>query len=66
MITPDLLTEFVREHLRYKGFIINYWNIYNRVLEIKFANGYGEIVELKRYHRWLSDKRNQKIVNLLD
>ena len=57
----ELLTEFLHEFLRYKDVKINSWKIYNRVIVIDFDNGFGEVVEIERYNKWLSFKRDKKV-----
>ena len=62
----ELLTEFLHEFLRYKDVKINSWKIYNRVIAIDFDNGFGEVVEIERYNKWLSFKRDEKVDNILE
>ena len=62
----ELLTEFLHEFLRYKDVEINSWKIYNRVIAIDFDNGFGEVVEIERYNKWLSFKRDEKVDNILN
>ena len=60
-----LLTEFVTEVLRYKKFKINNCRKFNSFIDIRFDNGFGEIVEVERYNRWLSEKRQNKINDII-
>jgi hypothetical protein len=60
-----LLTEFVTEVLRYKKFKIKHCRKFNSFIDIRFDNGFGEIVEVERYNRWLSEKRQNKINDII-
>ena len=60
-----LLTEFVTEVIRYKNFKIKHCRKFNSFIDIRFDNGFGEIVEVERYNRWLSEKRQNKINDII-
>ena len=72
MITLELLTDFLHEHLRYnKDIICDSFAIHNKMLDIKVINlsksvrGFGEVVKLERYYNWLSEKRDEKINQII-
>jgi len=61
-----LLTDFVTEVLRYKNIKVEYYKVFNRFIDIRFNNGYGEIVEVERYNRWTSERRQNKINDIIE
>jgi hypothetical protein len=61
-----LLTEFVTESLRYKNIKVEYYKVFNTFIDIRFDNGYGEIVEVERYNRWISERRQNKINEIIE
>ena len=72
MITLELLTDFIHEHLRYnKDIICDSFTIYDKMLDIKVKNlsntvrGFGEVVKLEKYYSWLQSVREEKINQIL-
>ena len=73
MITLELLTDFLHEHLRYnKDIICDSFAIHNKMLDIKVINlsksvrGFGEVVKLEKYYNWLQSVREEKIAQILN
>ena len=66
MISLELLNDFIHEDLRYKSDIkVVYYKINVNWIELKFDNVMGEVVKLERYYDWLSEKREEKINQIL-
>ena len=66
MITLELLTEFTHEYLRYKSHIkVVSYKINVNCVELRFQDVMGEVVKLERYYDWLSEKREEKINQIL-
>jgi hypothetical protein len=66
MITLELLTEFTHEDLRYKSDIkVVSYKINVNWIELQFQDVMGEVVKLERYYDWLSEKREEKINQIL-
>lgn len=66
MISLELLNDFVHEDLRYKSHIkVVYYKVNVNWIELKFDNVMGEVVKLERYYDWLSEKREEKINQIL-
>ena len=71
MINKELLTNFIHEELSYVDDIIcDNFNVFNTAIDIKVRNksgsiqGFGEVVKIERYNKWLSEKRDNKISQL--
>jgi hypothetical protein len=72
MITKDLITKFLHQELSYiEDIVCDSFELYGNVIDIKIRNisntvrGFGEVVKLERYVNWLSEKRNDKIDNII-
>jgi hypothetical protein len=72
MINKDLITEFLHQELSYvEDIVCDSFELYRNVIDIKIRNisntvhGFGEIVKLERYVSWLSEKRNDKLDNII-
>ena len=66
MITLELLNDFIHEDLRYKSHIkVVYYKINVNWIQLKFQDVMGEVVKLERYYNWLSEKREEKINQIL-
>ena len=66
MITLELLNDFIHEDLRYKSDIkVVYYKINVNWIELQFQDVMGEVVKLERYYNWLSEKRDEKINQII-
>ena len=66
MITLEKLTEFTQEDLRYKSSIkVISYKIVGNWIDLQFDSGKGEVVSVDRLNNWLSEKRNEKINQIL-
>ena len=66
MITLEKLDEFTHEDLRYKSDIkVVYYKINGNWIELQFQDVMGEVVKLERYYNWLSEKRDEKINQII-
>ena len=66
MITLELLNDFIHEDLRYKSHIkVVYYKINVNWIQLRFQDVMGEVVKLERYYNWLSEKREEKINQIL-
>jgi hypothetical protein len=36
------------------------------MLEVKFEDGFGEVIEIEKYYDWLSEKRQNKINEIIE
>ena len=64
MINLDLLTEFVQSRWSHHPHIKSY-RLIGKMLEVKFEDGFGEVIEIEKYNDWLSKKRDKNIDNIL-
>jgi len=66
VITLEKLDEFTHEDLRYKSDIkVVYYKINGNWIELQFQDVMGEVVKLERYYNWLSEKRDEKINQII-
>ena len=66
MISLELLNDFIHEDLRYKSDIkVVYYKINVNWIELQFQDVMGEVVKLERYYNWLSEKRDEKINQII-
>lgn len=66
MITLELLNDFIHDDLRYKSHIkVVYYKINVNWIQLKFQDVMEEVVKLERYYNWLSEKREEKINQIL-
>lgn len=67
MINLEKLTEFTQEDLRYKSTVkVVSYKILNNWIDLQFDNGKGEVVSADRFYNWMSEKRREKISQLLE
>jgi hypothetical protein len=67
MINLEKLTEFTQEELRYKSSIkVISYKIVGNWIDLQFDNFKGEVVNVDRFYNWMSEKREEKISQLLD
>lgn len=65
-MTLEKLTEFTQEDLRYKSSIkVISYKIIGNWIDLQFDSGKGEVVSVDRLNNWLSEKRNEKINQIL-
>lgn len=66
-MTLEKLTEFTQEDLRYKSSIkVISYKIIGNWIDLQFDNFKGEVVSVDRFYNWMSEKREEKISQLLD
>lgn len=66
MITLEKLTEFTQEDLRYKSSIkVISYKIVGNWIDLQFDNFKGEVVSVDRFYNWMSEKREEKINQIL-
>lgn len=66
MINLEKLTEFTKEELRYKSSIrVISYKIIGNWIDLQFDNLKGEVVNVDRFYNWMSEKRREKISQLL-
>ncbi len=66
MITLEKLTEFTQEDLRYKSSIkVISYKIVGNWIDLQFDNFKGEVVNVDRFYNWMSEKREEKINQIL-
>lgn len=67
MITLDLLNDFIVDDLSYKPSVkVISYEINKGCIHIIFGSGMGELVKLERIYKWINEKRDEKISQLLD
>jgi hypothetical protein len=66
VITLEKLTEFTQEDLRYKSSIkVISYKIVGNWIDLQFDNFKGEVVNVDRFYNWMSEKREEKINQIL-
>jgi len=66
-MTLEKLTEFTQEDLRYRSSIkVISYKIIGNWIDLQFDSGKGEVVNVNRFNNWVSEKREEKISQLLD
>lgn len=66
MMTLEKLTEFTQEDLRYKSSIkVISYKIFGNWIDLQFDNFKGEVVSVDRFYNWMSEKREEKINQIL-
>ncbi len=61
----DSLNEFIQSRWSHKPTIKSY-RLIGKMLEVKFDDGFGEVIEIGEYYYWLSKKREYRIKNILE
>lgn len=67
MIDYSKLKQYLVEELRYKPKIeIMYYRIVgDKIIDLKFENGMGEIISTEKYSEWVQKKRSECIQEIL-
>lgn len=66
-MTLEKLTKFTQEDLRYKSSIkVISYKIIGNWIDLQFDSAKGEVVNVDRFYNWMSEKREEKISQLLD
>jgi hypothetical protein len=67
MIDYTKIKQYLIEELKYKPKIeIMYYRIVgDKIIDIKFDNGMGEIISLEKYSEWIQKKRGECIKEIL-
>jgi hypothetical protein len=60
----DSLNEFIQSRWSHRPTIKSYCLI-GKMLEIKFEDGFGEVIEIGKYYDWISENRSEKINNII-
>ncbi len=60
----DSLNEFIQSRWSHKPVLKSY-RLIGKMLEVKFEDGFGEVIEVGKYYDWISDKRGGKLEQIL-
>lgn len=60
----DSLNEFIQSRWSHKPILKSY-RLIGKMLEVKFEDGFGEVIEVGKYYDWISKKRGRKLEQLL-
>ena len=60
----DSLNEFIQSRWSHRPTIKSYCLI-GKMLENKFEDGFGEVIEIGKYYDWISENRSEKINNII-
>jgi len=60
----DSLNEFIKSRWSHKPILKSY-RLIGKMLEVKFEDGFGEVIEIEKYYDWISKKRGEKLEQLL-
>ena len=61
----DSLNEFIQSRWSHKP-ILKSCRLIGKMLEVKFEDGFGEVIEIEKYYDWLSEKREYRIKKFLE
>jgi hypothetical protein len=61
----DSLNEFIQSRWSHKPILKSY-RLIGKMLEVKFEDGFGEVIEIEKYYDWLSEKRQNKINEIIE
>ncbi len=64
MMELDSLNEFIQSRWSHKPTIKSY-RLIGKMLEVKFEDGFGEVIEIGKYYDWISENRSEKINNII-
>ena len=65
MINIELLTEFIQTRWIHRPHIKSH-RLIGKMIEVKFEDGFGEVIEIEKYYNWLSEKRQNKLNRILE
>jgi hypothetical protein len=60
----DLLNEFIQSRWSHKPILKSY-RLIGKMIEVKFEDGFGEVIEVGKYYDWISENRSEKINNII-
>lgn len=60
----DSLNEFIQGRWSHRPTIKSYCLI-GKMIEVKFGDGFGEVIEIGEYYDWLSNNRDYKLNKIL-
>ena len=60
MITLESITDFLQSRWSHKPTIKSY-SLIGKMLEVKFEDGFGEVIEIGKYYDWISERRLNKL-----
>jgi hypothetical protein len=60
----DSLNEFIQSRWSHKPILKSY-RLIGKMIEVKFEDGFGEVIEIEKYYDWISKKRGRKLEQLL-
>jgi hypothetical protein len=60
----DSLNEFIQSRWSHKPILKSY-RLIGKMLEVKFEDGFGEVIEVGKYYDWLQSLREEKIKRIL-
>lgn len=60
----DSLNKFIESRWSHKPILKSY-RLIGKMLEVKFEDGFGEVIEIGEYYDWVSNKRGEKLEQLL-
>ena len=58
------LNEFIQSRWSHKP-ILKSHRLIGKMIEVKFEDGFGEVIEIEKYYNWLSEKRDEKINQII-
>ncbi len=60
----DSLNEFIQSRWSHKPTIKSY-RLIGKMLEVKFEDGFGEVIEIEKYCDWIQSVRDEKINQII-
>ncbi len=60
----DSFNEFIQSRWSHNPILKSY-RLIGKMLEVKFEDGFGEVIEIGKYYDWISNKRGEKLEELL-
>ena len=64
MMELDSLNEFTQSRWSHKPILKSY-RLIGKMIEVKFEDGFGEVIEIEKYYDWLQSLREEKINQIL-
>lgn len=56
--------EFIQSRWSHKPILKSY-RLIGKMIEVKFEDGFGEVIEIEKYYDWISNKRVEKLEQIL-
>jgi len=60
----DSLNEFIQSRWSHRPTIKSY-RLIGKMLEVKFEDGFGEVIEIEKYYDWIQSVRDEKINQII-